>query len=168
MKICHIVVSAICDKFYLSFFEKLKEAGLEQIVVCPYSKTENSAEEISSTESRYKAANIELTMLPIKKTIDKLLYFKKIYKYARQIENGAKTVPEIRANWESLSYEKSIEIIGIHLLKVLNLLLSLSELRHYLYNLCRVYITEFLCKQAHWSKQHNYNQKFLHFLKNLY
>lgn len=35
-----------------------------------------------------------------------------VCEYCKQIENGAKTVPEIRANWESLSYEKSMEIIG--------------------------------------------------------
>lgn len=87
MKVLHVNVSAICDKFYLTLFSYLKNEGITQTVYCPYSKRENADSDVTHTIEKYREAKIELSLLPIKKNIDRLLYSSKIQKYSSHILN---------------------------------------------------------------------------------
>ena len=58
MKVLHVDVSAICDKFYLTFFSHLKESGVEQKVYCPYSKSENDNEDVRKTMENYQTRDL--------------------------------------------------------------------------------------------------------------
>lgn len=85
MKVLHISVAGIVDKFYLQFFTKLKQnLNIEETIYIPYSKKgydENEKKIING----YYASGIQVVALSIKKNIDRILYRKKIKKYEREL-----------------------------------------------------------------------------------
>lgn len=81
MKVLHINVSAICDRFYLTFFANLKKMNIEQAVYVPFRNIEYSPKKQSSVVNSYRSKGIEIKLLPIKNTADRVLYYKKIRKY---------------------------------------------------------------------------------------
>lgn len=87
VKILHVNVSAICDRFYLKFFDLLKQQGVHQKVVVPYSIQSNSAEDVQYCVTNYHKQLIDVALLPVKKPIDRFLYGKKIRKYTRAVRH---------------------------------------------------------------------------------
>lgn len=86
MKVLQIDVSAIRDKFYLNLFSLIKERGIEQIVYTPYKETEYTQSELEWAFTQYKKNEILLEVAPIKTTLDRLLYRRKIKKYFNYLD----------------------------------------------------------------------------------
>jgi len=85
MKVLHINVSAISDKFYLGFFELLKNRNIEQTVFVPFRNQEYCSEEPKNTLLNYESKGINIQLMPIKNKLDRIFYFKKIRKYAKSL-----------------------------------------------------------------------------------
>lgn len=90
MKVLHVNVSAICDKFYLGFFYLLKMRGYEQTVFVPFSDKEYCAEEQTQIINSYESKDIKIRLIPIKNKADRLFYHKKIAKYTNELERECK------------------------------------------------------------------------------
>lgn len=86
MKVLHINVSAICDKFYLDFFEALRQRGIEQDVFVPFDGREYSVEEQNNIVQSYKMKEVRIKTLPIKTVWDRVFYYKKIRKYVSALK----------------------------------------------------------------------------------
>lgn len=88
MKVLHICVAGICDKFYLTFLSCLsKKYGKGQGIFIPYATNEYDAADMQIID-QYQQNEIETVSLPIKKFTDRLLYMKKIYKYFKYLERN--------------------------------------------------------------------------------
>lgn len=85
MKVLHINVSAIRDRFYLSLFTYLKKCDIVQTVFTPYRKEEYNDNEFLWVNCAYKNSDIELILLPIKTIFDRLFYKHKINKYVKTL-----------------------------------------------------------------------------------
>ena len=85
MKVLHINVSAINDKFYLGFFELLKNRNIVQTVFVPFSNKEYGMEEQKDTILNYESKSINIQLLPIKNKQDRIFYFRKIGKYEKYL-----------------------------------------------------------------------------------
>lgn len=85
MKILHINVSSICDKFYLGFYVLLKRKGINQSVFTPYREKSYSVKEKQAVTEEYAKEEVELNMLPIKTLSDRVLFNKKITKYVNAL-----------------------------------------------------------------------------------
>lgn len=88
MKILHIDVSAIRDKFYLYLFSLFKQRGMEQCVYTPFKKEEYSSAELEWAFTEYSREDINFIAAPIKKKSDRVLYKKKIAKYFRYLDEN--------------------------------------------------------------------------------
>lgn len=90
MKVLHINVSAICDRFYLTFFGKLKNRNIFQSVYVPYSSQEYSSKVANEINHRYDNKGIEIKLMPIKNRSDRIFYLKKIRKYQKVLKKEFK------------------------------------------------------------------------------
>lgn len=87
MRVVHIAVAGITDKFYLKFLSKMGKAlSVEQYLYIPYKKG-YSEKEMGIIE-QYRKNGINTIALPIKTDLDRILYYKKIKKYMKQIEDA--------------------------------------------------------------------------------
>lgn len=85
MRVVHIAVAGITDKFYLRFLDKMGRAlEVKQYLYIPYKKG-YSKKEMGIIE-QYRKNGINTIALPIKTDLDRILYFKKIKKYMKHIE----------------------------------------------------------------------------------
>ena len=86
MRILHISVAGIVDKFYLPFLLKVKSVlDAEQTIYIPYKEGDCTKKELEIIDC-YKEANIQPIVLPIKNRSDRILYYKKIRKYLKKLE----------------------------------------------------------------------------------
>lgn len=86
MKILHISVAGVVDKFYYPFLSMIKERyEFEQSIYIPYKEGDCSADELKII-SRYKENGVNPIALPIKTNSDRIFYKKKIHKYAKNVE----------------------------------------------------------------------------------
>ena len=85
MKVLHINVSAIRDRFYLTLFSSLKKKGVIQTIYTPYRRCEYNESEFSWVSESYEKQQIEIILSPIKTLFDRALYNRKIRKYARHL-----------------------------------------------------------------------------------
>lgn len=88
INVLHIAVAAIMDKFYDSFFKKQLEKGINiNSVFIPYDSKVHKEEKIK----RFKEYDerIPVALRPIKTDLDRVMYFSKIKKYARECEKSA-------------------------------------------------------------------------------
>lgn len=86
MKILHVSVAGICDKFYLPFLQKMyAQFKIEQTIYIPYKTGAYSSAEMEILE-KYELSGIMPIALPIKNISDRLLYKKKIHKYKKHLE----------------------------------------------------------------------------------
>lgn len=86
IKVFHISVAAIVDRFYDIFFTKQLDAGIDiKGVMIPYSakKIKNDA----LNRFKFYDKKIPVFLFPIKSEIDRILYFSKIRKYAKKCES---------------------------------------------------------------------------------
>lgn len=87
MKVVHIAVAGITDRFYLKFLSKMgKNLDIEQYLYIPYKKG-YSEKEMGIIE-QYKKNGINAIALPIKTDLDRIFYYKKIRKYMKHIEEA--------------------------------------------------------------------------------
>lgn len=87
MRVVHIAVAGITDKFYLKFLSKMGNAlGIEQCLYIPHKKGYSDKE--MSIVDQYKKNDVETIALPIKTDLDRVLYYKKIKKYTKHIEDA--------------------------------------------------------------------------------
>lgn len=87
MKILHINVAGIVDRFYSSMFNALnKLQNIKQEVYVPYKDGEYNEEDFKEL-NKYDDS-IQLTLRPIKNKSDRVLYNKKIKKYFKDIEEN--------------------------------------------------------------------------------
>ena len=85
MKILHVSVAGIVDKFYYPFLSMIKERGeFEQSIYIPYKKGEYTVNELKIID-KYKKQGINPIPLPIKKDWDRVFYRKKVHKYTREL-----------------------------------------------------------------------------------
>ena len=87
MNLLHISVAGITDKFYFPFLSMLKERlEAEQTIFIPYQE-DNIIEKDMKIIEDYNSIGVNTIALPIKTSWDRIFYFKKIKKYARNLEN---------------------------------------------------------------------------------
>lgn len=85
MKVLHINVSAIRDRFYLTLFSSLKKEGVIQTIYTPYRRCEYTEAEFSWVSESYRKQQIEIILSPIKTLFDRALYSRKIRKYTNHL-----------------------------------------------------------------------------------
>ena len=62
MKVLHINVSAIRDRFYLTLFSSLKKKGVIQTIYTPYRRCEYNESEFSWVSESYETTNRDNTV----------------------------------------------------------------------------------------------------------
>ena len=91
MKILHVNVAGIVDRFYDSFFHSLaEEREIKQYVYIPFKSSDVKTEDLRRMD-RYDK-NIEVLLSPIKTSKDRLMYFSKISKYFIDVQ---KKIPQL-------------------------------------------------------------------------
>ncbi|HHV99394.1 MAG TPA: glycosyltransferase family 4 protein [Clostridiaceae bacterium] len=99
MKILHINVCYITDKFYETFYENLLLKGLEQTIYVPYKKDNYKSEDLDRLKKHKK--DIKIIASPIKTLADRVLYHAKIEKYFNDLEKKS-------------NYFEKIDVIHAH------------------------------------------------------
>lgn len=88
MKLLHISVAGITDKFYYPFLCMLKKKlEVEQTIFIPYQKKDISEKDMNIIK-KYNSIDVKTIALPIKTSLDRILYFKKIKKYVTALEKN--------------------------------------------------------------------------------
>lgn len=86
MKILHISVAGICDKFYGIFLPSIQSSmDIYQDLYIPYCADDYNESDLEII-SRYELNGIHTIALPIKNKSDRILYHKKINKYKKKLE----------------------------------------------------------------------------------
>ncbi|WP_307345103.1 glycosyltransferase family 4 protein [Metabacillus malikii] len=94
MRILHLNVAGIVDKFYDTFFEHLRKSGnIDQIEYIAYKPGENKKEELDRFQNYHE--NIKVILSPIKRSIYRVMYFLKIRKYFLDIEGKINSIKSI-------------------------------------------------------------------------
>lgn len=86
MKILHISVAGICDKFYETFLSAIQSSlNICQDLYIPYCKEDYKEVDLEII-SKYEKGGIHTIALPIKNKSDRIFYHKKINKYMKKLE----------------------------------------------------------------------------------
>lgn len=91
IRVLHIAVAAITDKFYDTFFLKQLEEGIDiSAVFIPYSSSLYKEENLE--RFKYYDSKVPVVLSPIKTNLDRIMYFSKIRKYAQYCESSIKLI----------------------------------------------------------------------------
>lgn len=94
MKVLHINVAGICDKFYDVFFENLRNAGdINQVIYIPYKANDYKDRDLNRFNNYHE--NVKVILSPIKKKKDRIMYFSKIKKYFLDVERKVRDINSI-------------------------------------------------------------------------
>lgn len=88
MNVLHISVAGITDRFYVPFLLKMNNiSDIKQYIYIPYDKKKYKQKDLEIL-SEYKENNIKAVVPPIKRDVDRVLYFHKIRKYFDVLEEN--------------------------------------------------------------------------------